>query len=217
MESVKEETSSSMAIGVIVLLSTLTVIVLCVLVCCGYKKWKDKTRMEVCPYTNETFMVQNNKHEPEWVGQEVAKRLSELARKADKLVNYMVEKNIPTPEIAKRLGARWANIRNNPQGLRETAFGETSAAYTVNKSEQIRICIRDPKAKEVFEDSNTAMLVLLHELAHIMSQTYGHNVEFKKNFAYITKVAVDLGLYNYVDYMQNPTSYCSTDITHSPY
>lgn len=210
--------SNCYTIGAIVLFCFLTVIMLCILVGCGYRKWKDKTRMEQCPITLETFIVQNNKHEPEWIGKEVAKRLAVLTQNADILVDYLYKHNIPSPEIAKRLYTRWQNIRKNPHGIRETAFGETSAAYTVNKSEQLRICIRNPDSSSgnLFEDSNTAMLVLLHELGHIMSHKYGHGIEFKKNFSIITKIAVELGLYKYVNYSQNPTNYCGTDITNSP-
>lgn len=202
------------------LVFAICILVLVIMIICvshSYKKWKDKTRIEVSPDTNEKFVVQNNKNEPEWVGREVARRLSQLAKKADTLIQYMVTNSQPTAEIARRLATRWASIRHKNGGLRETGLGESTAAYTVNKGEELRICIRDPHSETLFEDPNTSMLVLLHELAHLMSITYGHNYEFKKNFAFITKLAVDLGLYHYVDYSKHPTSYCNVDITHAPF
>jgi len=202
----------------LVLCFCLVAIVLLVIVgVCGFRKWINKTKYEQCPETNETFIVQNNKNEPEWISKEVALRLSRLARKADKVVNYMYENQLPNKMVSERLYLRWNNIRKNPKGFRETSFGEKSAAYTVNKGDELRICIRDPDSNEMFESENTGFLVLLHELAHLMSQSFGHNIEFKKNFAYICKQAQELGLYRYVDYSKNPTSYCSTDITHSPF
>lgn len=202
----------------LVLCFCLVAIVLLVIVgVCGFRKWLNKTKYEQCPETNETFIVQNNKNEPEWISKEVALRLSRLARKADKVVNYMYENQLPNKMVSERLYLRWNNIRKNPKGFRETSFGEKSAAYTVNKGDELRICIRDPESNEMFESENTGFLVLLHELAHLMSQSFGHNIEFKKNFAYICKQAQELGLYRYVDYSKNPTSYCSTDITHSPF
>jgi len=38
--------------------------------------------------------------------------------------------------------------------VRETAFGEKSAAYTVNKGDELRICIRDPDKDKLFEELN---------------------------------------------------------------
>ncbi len=209
-----------MGIGITIICIILTLLIIVFITYCGLQKWRDKSRAEKCPITQEQFIVQNNKHEPDWVGKEVAKRLAVLARKTDTLVNYMYQNKAPNPEVSQRLYSRWQQIRNNPRGLRETAFGETSAAYTVNKSEQIRICIRDRSSGDEephFEDDNTSMFVLLHELAHIMSKTYGHGVEFKRNFATITKLAETLGVYHPVDYSQQPTNYCGTDITNNAY
>jgi len=202
---------------IILLLCIFALVVLVSIGFCGFKKWMNKTKYEQSPETNEYFIVQNNKDEPDWVSKEVALRLSRLAIKADKVVMYMYENKLPNKAIAERLHARWGNIRKNPKGFRETSFGERSAAYTVNKGDELRICIRNPDSNEMFESENTGFLVLLHELAHLMSQSFGHNIEFKTNYAYICKQAEELKLYRYVDYSKNPTSYCSTDITHSPF
>jgi len=183
----------------------------------GIKKWKDKVKAVQCPETNETFIVQNNHNEPEWVGKEAARRLGILAKKADTLVIYMHKNKLPDPEIANRLAKRWKKIRQNSNGLRETSQVEETAAYTVNKGEELRICIRDTSSNKMFQDLNTGFMVLLHELAHLMSVSYGHQLEFKQNFAYISKIAVQLGLYDYVDYSKKPTNYCGTDITYPPF
>jgi hypothetical protein len=190
------------------------------IICCAYKKYKDKTRPEILESTNETFIIQNHKNEPDWVGKEVVKRLSNLANKTDLIVNYMHQNVLPNKVVADRLLTRWKKIRSNPRGLREVGLGEKTAAYTVNKSDQIRICIRNPDPQgnnDLFENENDSMLVLLHELAHVMSKGYGHDVEFKRNFSYIVRLAVKLGIYNYVDYTSNPTNYCGTDITNNAY
>ena len=203
--------------GFVWCVSLITLFFITIIVVCGFRKWKDKTRVEISPTTNEYFVIQNHKDEPEWVGKEVAKRLSDLTSKVDALVYYMYQNRLPTPEIADRLQQRWTTLRQNPNGIRETALGETSAAYTVNKHEQIRICIRNPKTPTEFEDHNSSMFVLLHELAHVMSKGYGHDQEFKDNFSAITKIAVQLGLYNYVNYSVNPMNYCGTDVTNTSY
>jgi len=212
-----EDSNDSNVCKYIFLICIVVIVVMIICIGSGYKRWRDKTRTEIASDTNEKFVVQNNKNEPEWIGKEVARRLSLLAQKGDAITSYLNEKNMPTADIASRLKSRWDRIRQTPGGLREMGIGETTAAYTVNKGEELRICIRDPRSDSLFEDHNTSMLVLLHELAHLMSVSYGHNYEFKKNFAFITKVAVDLGLYQYIDYAKHPTSYCSVDITHAPF
>lgn len=199
-----------------IIATLIAMLLIAVLLCLGYKKFLDRTKQVYDNELQEAFFVQNNKQEPEWVGQEVAKRLGIIAKRADKLIQYMEKNNLPNAQVSQRLAKRWKKIRSNPRGLRETSAFEKPAAYTVNKSEQLRICIRNPKTKQI-EDLNTAMFVLLHELAHIMSTSYGHFQEFKTNFAYITHVAVQLGLYQYINYSESPTQYCNTNITHSSY
>ena len=129
----------------------------------------------------------------------------------------MRKDRLPDAIISERLYQRWQKIRSNPSGLRETSPGENSAAYTINKGEQMRICVRDERSDNLFENENDSMFVIIHELGHLMSKSYGHNLEFKRNFSYITKVAVQLGLYKYTNYSENPTTYCNVDITHTAY
>lgn len=202
---------------VIFIACILTIIILILCFYYGYRRWCDRICEVECPYTKEKFMVQNNKGEPEWVRKEVARRLANIVRKVDFLVNYMYENNLPDTLISKRLHERWQNIRNNPKGFRETSPGEASAAYTINKGEQMRICVRDERSDNLFENENDSMFVILHELAHLMSKSYGHNLEFKNNFAKITKIAVEKGVYKYRDYSENPTTYCNVDITNTAY
>lgn len=193
------------------------IIIVLFIVISGYKRFAGRTCEVECPETKEKFVVQNNKGEPEWVRTEVAKRLGRIVIKVDKLVNYMISNDLPDKATSTRLASRWKKIRESPSGLRETGPGEASAAYTVNKGEQMRICIRDSRSDNQFEDENDSFFVILHELAHLMSKSYGHNIEFKNNFSIITRIAVELGLYQYIDYMNKPTNYCNVDITHTAY
>jgi len=209
--------NSSCLAGIVCIASIIALFILAICFGVSWQKWNDRTVVVECPITGEGFTVQNNKTEPDWVRKEVARRIGSLASKVDRLVLYMYNKKLPDAKISERLATRWKKIRLNPHGLRETSFGESSAAYTVNKGDQMRICIRDEKSDNLFEDENTGFFVMLHELAHLMSKSYGHNLEFKRNFAYITKVAVELGLYKYQDFTANPETYCGTDITNPSY
>lgn len=81
---------------------------------------------------------------------------------------------------------------------------EGDSSYTENKA-YITLCIRDPKTKGYY-DMNTIMYVALHELAHVVSKTHGHNDEFKKNFATLLRQAARQGIYD--PRKSIPTTYC---------
>jgi hypothetical protein len=141
--------------------------------------------------------------------QTAANYLATLNDKINKLVDYMYKNKLPDADTANRLYYRWSKCE-----LKETNSTEKSAAYTLNKSTEIRICIRDNHNN--FENINTSMFVILHELGHVMSVSYGHGEEFKNNFSYITHMASKLGLYKPEDFINNPKTYCGTQINSTP-
>jgi len=134
----------------------------------------------------------------------VAKKLDYLRYKLQTLVNYCYKNNLPTDSVAYRLYSRFKNTQ-----ISETATNETSAAYVVNKGQELRVCLND-------ENENDTMFVLLHELAHIMSKSYGHNDEFKKNMDFLVKEAVKLNIYKPTDYTKSPINYCGVTISSTP-
>lgn len=84
---------------------------------------------------------------------------------------------------------------------------EGDSAYTENK-EVITLCLRDPYTKDYY-DMNTIMYVALHELAHVISKSQGHNNEFKKNFSILLREASRKKIY---DPRKNiPTTYCGIE------
>jgi len=141
--------------------------------------------------------------------QTAADYLAIINAKINKLIDYMNLHNLPDPDTAKRLYHRWLSIE-----LKETNSNEKSAAYTLNKSSEIRLCIRDQNGN--FENPNTSMFVVLHELAHVMSISYNHTEEFKNNFSYITHLASNLGIYKPEDFTKNPKTYCGIAINSTP-
>jgi len=70
--------------------------------------------------------------------------------------------------------------------------------------------------KGKLNDENDAFFVILHELAHVMSDTYGHGDEFKKNFNFIIKLAIKLKLWKDKNYNIEPVDYCGIKVTSSP-
>ena len=142
-------------INVVCIFSILFSLILSIVLLISYCKWKNRTKYVKSSLTNEHFLVQNNKNEPDFIAIEAANRLSRLTHKIDILVQNMLDTNYPSKEVAERLYSRWKILRNNPNGIRETSPDDTSAGFTINKSEQMRICIRKRNSKnsnDMFED-----------------------------------------------------------------
>lgn len=172
-----------------------------------YKKYIDNVTPFVSQYDGREYDVR--KEGPPEIKQTAADYLAKIRHKIDILVNYMYEKSLPDSEISTRLFKRWINCQ-----LKETNSSDNSAAFTLNKSSEIRLCIRDKNGN--FENINTSMFVILHELAHVMSISYGHNEEFKNNFSYITHLASELGIYKPENFDQVPKNYCGIEINTTP-
>ncbi len=58
----------------------------------------------------------------------------------------------------------------------------------VNKGYEIYICLDG-------DDVNSAMYVLIHELAHMTVPEYDHSIKFWENFEKLKKLCIDKGLY----------------------
>lgn len=143
------------------------------------------------------------------VRQEAADYLAKINHKIDLLTDYIYRKKIPDFESANRLYNRWKSCV-----LKETNSSDNSTAFTLNKSTEIRLCIRDENGN--FEDSNTSMFIILHELSHVMSKDYGHGEEFTTYFEFLTHLASQLGIYKPENFLTNPKKYCGVEINSTP-
>ena len=89
-------------------------------------------------------------------------------------------------------------------------------SYSVNKGEEIVFCIRARDGTDSLEDVNMLTFVALHELSHIMTLSIGHTEEFWDNFRFILKDAMEINVYQEINFLESPKSYCGTMITNSP-
>ena len=124
--------------------------------------------------------------------------------------DYLVSKN-NNDERVKRLMRKF-----NPSNIMETKGGSRQTSYSVNKGEKLVFCLRAKNKQESLVDMNTLTFVALHELAHIMTVSVGHTVEFWKNFKYLLQEAVKIGVYKKVDYSRTPKDYCGMKVTDTP-
>ena len=103
----------------------------------------------------------------------------------------------------------------NPDTLSETIPGSKYTSYSVNKGEEIAICIRNKD--NTFMNINTILFVTIHELAHVMTLSTGHTKEFWNNMKYLLEEAEKINLYKPVNYNKYNESYCGMTINSTPY
>ena len=158
-------------------------------------------------YNNNTYKVRNDYNNVN----DASIMMSKIRSNIDKLLMYL-EKKYPVDIRVIRL------IRNfNANNLMEAEYNESSnTSYTINKGEEVHICLRNKSEYHELHDLNTLMFVTLHELAHIMSESVGHNTEFNDNFVFILKEACVLEVYTFVDYSEHPVEYCGMIIDRTP-
>lgn len=97
----------------------------------------------------------------------------------------------------------------------ENRESSTTTSYSVNKGEELVVCLRSREQWNKMHNKNILMYVILHEIAHIACPEFGHTPLFKKIFAFLTYVAVDLKLYEKIDFDNRPEEYCGIKITSS--
>ena len=63
---------------------------------------------------------------------------------------------------------------------------------------------RSKTTEQKIVKKNTLMFVALHELAHVISVTIGHNDEFWTDFKFLLKEAWEIGIYKKQDFKNKP-------------
>lgn len=86
-------------------------------------------------------------------------------------------------------------------------------SYSINKGEQIVLCLRN---KDKLMDINTMTFVVLHEFAHLATESIGHTEEFWINFKWILEESINIGIYTRQDFKNKNVDYCGIKITSTP-
>lgn len=161
--------------------------------------------------------------------QEAAQLMDRLNTTAQTLINHVYKKYIGTNEadaiikpqfkstVLKGVAALKKNFKtaNLEENIPERSGGDTS--YVIDKGDVFAMCLRDPKNNNKIEDKyNNLVFVLIHELAHLSSKSYGHPVEFWQNFRFLLQEAATIDLYQPVDYKKTGSPYCGIVVSYSP-
>lgn len=136
--------------------------------------------------------------------------LADMRGRIEKLLNYMKTTHPSDPRVKRLI------MKFDPEKISESIAGSKYTSYSINKGEKIVLCLRTKDKQAKLTDINTLMFVTLHEIAHIMTISVGHTKEFWSNFKFILKNAVEVGVYNNVDYKKDPQPYCGIEVNDSP-
>jgi len=142
--------------------------------------------------------------------EKAANKLAEIGNSLKTLINGLNEKDSKKGDYIKQLKESF-----NPEYITENIPGSIYVAYSVNKGEELSICIRE-KDTEKFIDNNIILFVAIHELSHIMTPETGHTPLFWDNMKYLLEKASSQGIYMPIDYSQSPVEYCGMDINSTP-
>lgn len=99
--------------------------------------------------------------------------------------------------------------RFNGTSMSEGVVDKRFTSYTVNKGDEIVMCMRSRDGRDHLYEDNKLFGVAVHELAHVGSIHVGHGPEFKDNFAWILDEAVAAGLYKRI---LEPFQYCGITV-----
>jgi hypothetical protein len=143
---------------------------------------------------------------------EAVNLLAKVTNTCSQLVKHMYSE-YPTDERCKQLYKNY-----NPLNIMETLPTSKLKAYSENKGEKIAFCLnKQNHNNETLIDENTLTFVALHELSHLMTSSIGHQQDFWKNFKFLLDNAVNLKLYDPINYKTKPQTYCGMRITDNPY
>lgn len=123
------------------------------------------------------------------------------------LRNYLYDNINNYPEFKQYIIQLKNNFNSNRTIIYETDPKSDLTSYSVNKGEELSICLKDKKTDELYE-LNLLMYVVIHEMSHFACPEIGHGLLFQKIFNQFVLIAIDIGLYIKEDYNNNPINYC---------
>jgi len=142
--------------------------------------------------------------------QDAADKLAKISDNLTRLVQHTYAK------YKDRDGVQQLKDNFNSHNISENTPGGQYTAYSVNKGEELSICLRNVK-DDTFISNNLIIFVSIHELAHVMTDEVGHTPKFWDNMKFLLENGEQIGIYVPEDYSKNPQNYCGQEINSTPY
>lgn len=179
-------------------------ILLIIVLCVVYFMFIYDPRIEYIASDGNNYKIYKTDNEE--INKKKAEMLMQINNIAHKIVDHMNNNNLPTKKVGSKTKQRFKDT------IIIEILESEGAAHTIGKTRMTICLITNGK----FNKMNDCIFVILHELAHVMSDSYGHGEEFKQNFNFIIKLAVKLGLWKDAEYEKNNVNYCGVKVTTSP-
>ena len=156
--------------------------------------------------------------------QDAANMLARLNNDLLSVIRYMRDKYLwnqsrnPGIIIRQRMANHMA-YRYNADVLSENVpWNMTETSYTQDKGDKIAICLREKQTgRDELEDYSDVLFVGLHELAHVSTNIKDHDDPFWYVFKILLQEATDAGIYQPVNYENQPMNICGLDVQYNPY
>ncbi|KAG6969307.1 hypothetical protein JG688_00005354, partial [Phytophthora aleatoria] len=128
--------------------------------------------------------------------------MDQLNMKATALIAYMYNRYVIDPAGLDQIAPPYRKtvktgvlaMQNNfvstnlEENIPARSRGDTS--YVVEKGDIFAVCLRDPNnGDRVDLEANTLTFVMIHELTHSFTPTYGHDQAFWNNFKFVLSEA----------------------------
>uniref|UniRef100_A0A6C0LS01 Uncharacterized protein n=1 Tax=viral metagenome TaxID=1070528 RepID=A0A6C0LS01_9ZZZZ len=161
--------------------------------------------------TNEAIFMKSNFNKKEYLVQneyqkeEASYILSVIHKRILLFKNYLEKHKEDFPKYRPYIEQFCKRINNLV--LQENSPYGKYTSYTVNKGDEIAVCLRSKKTYEL-HDLNLIMYVIIHELAHVACPEVDHTDLFKDIFVFFLRIAIFLKIYKDTNYKINPTEYC---------
>ena len=139
-----------------------------------------------------------------------ANLMAEIKKRLVKLVEYLKRRRSNDPRT-QRLAQKF-----DPSTFQETRIDSNLTSFSIDKGEEVHMCLRDKTPDLPLHKINDLMFVALHELSHVASANTGHGEEFQKNFVWVLHNAVQIGIFKNIDYSTNNVKYCGDVINSNP-
>jgi len=163
---------------------------------------------------NRKYLIRNGNKSKQYL-QESADTLAIINARIEKLIKHLKNKYTENQICISKL------IENYDYSLlSEAAIDERYTTFTIDKQD-IHICLRTRDGYDKLYDINILMYVVLHELAHLCNYDKneypitGHGSEFKYIFRLLVTESIQIGIYNHINFRNEPKEYCGIVINSS--
>ena len=191
------------------------------LVCIIYLLYKKYYKQRVCNSVDGRCYVVSDKYKN---GDEASVLLANINIYCIKLLRHLRSKFLKTTNADSYISKWRENVafllnNYNPDNIIENVpVGIVNTSYVDDKGKVFAICLREKMSgNNNFQNMHDLHFVVLHEITHMATYSYGHEEDFWTNFKFILTEANKAGLHDPVDYSVSPINYCKLTVNYNPY